>query len=263
MWKAPRSGADVLVFDLEDAVGPGEKDSAPESVRSVLRDTDFTPDAEVCVRINPEGIAADDDLAAVLGPDLPDAVMVPKTAGPEDIETIDRLMREHGQPRPVFSLIESAAGVLNAPAIAAADRVAALVFGAEDLAADVGASPSEDLHELSHARQRVVMAAAAAGVDAIDTVFTAIEDTDGLRAATQAAARLGYDGKLAIHPDQVEPIHDGFRPDEDDLQWAERVLDAASGHEGVFNLDGQMIDAPLIERAKQIVVRAGQESSSE
>lgn len=263
MRKAPSSGADALVFDLEDAVGPDEKESARDAVRSVLHDPEFAPDAEVCVRINPEGIAADDDLAAVLGPDLPDTVMVPKAAGAADIETVGRLMGEHGEPRPILALIESAAGVLSAPEIAAVDRTDALVFGAEDLAADIGASPGQGLSELSYARQRVVVAAAATGIDAIDTVFTDIGDTDRLKAVTQAAARLGYDGKLAIHPDQIDPIHDGFRPDEDDLQWAKRVLDAASTHEGVFRVDGEMIDAPLIERARQIVARAGQEPSSE
>jgi len=111
-----------------------------------------------------------------------------------------------------------------------------------------------------HAREHVVLAASAAGVDAIDTVYTDIEDTDGLAEETRFAAGLGFDGKMAIHPAQVAPINDAYTPTEEEVEWAERVLEAkreadAEGR-GVFRVDGEMIDAPLIAQAERVVERA-------
>ena len=154
----------------------------------------------------------------------------------------------------------AAAGVLAAPEIAAADPVVALCLGAEDLAADLGAARTPRGTEVSHARGRVLLAARAAGVTAIDTVFTDTGDAAGLRAATARARDLGYDGKMAIHPAQVPVINAAFTPDPEQVAWAERVLAARAEAEredrGVFAVDGEMIDAPLIARAERIVARA-------
>jgi len=260
MRKAPAAGADTVVFDLEDAVAPGEKPSAREAVDAVLSDPEFDPDAEVCVRVN-AGLA-DDDLAG-LSPtarETVDAVMLPKVAGADDVETLRRLLREQDLDVPVLALIETAAGVLSAADIAAAEPTDAVLFGAEDLSADLGASRTEEGTEVLYAREHVVLAASAAGVDAIDTVYTDIDDTAGLREETRFAIQLGYDGKMAIHPGQVGPINEAFTPDEDELAWARRVLDARDEADeegrGVFAVDGEMIDAPLIARAERIVERA-------
>jgi citrate lyase subunit beta/citryl-CoA lyase len=254
--KAPEAGADVIVFDLEDAVAPDRKAEAREAVGSVLADPDFEPESEVCVRVNPR---FEEDLA-ILERARPDALMLPKVAGAEDVEGLDRLVRERGGSLPVFALVESARGVLEAPAIADAEATDALVFGAEDLAADVGATRTPEGTEVLYARQRVVIAAGAAGVDAIDTVYTDIEDREGLAGETRFAAGLGYDGKMAIHPAQVDPINAAFTPDPEAVEWARRVLEArevADGEDrGVFRVDGEMIDAPLIARAERIVERA-------
>ncbi len=259
--KAPDSGADVLVFDLEDAVAPARKDEARAAVRDVLQEPAFDPAAEVCVRVNPTGIAADADLEGVLGPDVRlDSVMLPKVGSPDDVDTLARLLEEHGADLPVIALVETAAGILNAESIAAAPAADALFFGAEDLAADIGATRTAGGSEVSHARQHVVLAAAAAGIDAIDTVFTDIEDLGGLRAAARDAVQLGFDGKPAIHPSQVEPINRAFVPDEAELEWARRVLDAYADAEsddrGVFSVDGEMIDQPLLSQARRLVERA-------
>lgn len=259
--KAPGTGADVLVFDLEDAVAPARKAEAREAVRSILADPEFDPDSEVCVRVNPTTVAADDDLDGVLRPDARlDSVMLPKVDGPDDVETLARLLDEHGRELPVIALVETAAGVLHAEAIAEADATDALFFGAEDLSADIGATRTAEGDEVAHARQQVVLAAAAAGVDAIDTVFTDIDDIEGLRADTRRAVQLGFDGKPAVHPDQVEPINEAFVPDEDELVWARRVLEAHreadADDRGVFAVDGQMIDEPLLRRARRLVERA-------
>lgn len=261
MRKAPRSGADVVVFDLEDAVAPKNRDEARAAVADVLRDDDFEPDAEVCVRVNADPVAADDDLAAVLHSDLPDAVMLPKASGAAAVRDLHRLMVEHDRSRPVFALIETAQGVLAAPEIATTDVTEVVVFGAEDLSADIGAAQSAGLEAVAYARQRVVLAAASAGIDAVDTVYTDIEDLAGLEVESREAARLGYDGKLAIHPGQVDPIHSGFEPTAEELEWARSVVSAADNHDGVFRLDGQMIDSPLIDRAYQILARSGEERS--
>jgi citrate lyase subunit beta/citryl-CoA lyase len=260
MRKAPGAGADVVVFDLEDAVAPGEKDAAREAVREVVTDPGFDPSCEVCVRVNPVGAGAGDDTEAVLaGGEGVDSVMLPKTADAEDAETLGRLLDEADASAPVLALVESAAGVLNAQAIAAADPTDALVFGAEDLSADIGATRTDEGTEVVHAREHVVLAASAAGVDAIDTVYTNIEDTDGLAEETRFAAQLGFDGKMAIHPVQVAPINDAYTPSEDEIEWAERVLEAkreadAEGR-GVFRVDGEMVDAPLVAQAERVLER--------
>lgn len=262
MRKAPGTGADVVVFDLEDAVAPAQKTEARTAVQSVLADPAFDPDCEVCVRVNPVGAGAGDDvetLLAAANPEL-DAVMLPKAEDADDVLTLGRLLDEHAFDVPVLALVESARGVLHAEAIADAGPTDALVFGAEDLAADVGATRTDEGTEVLHARQEVVLAAGAADVDAIDTVHTDIEDVEGLREETEFAAQLGYDGKLAIHPAQVDPINDAFTPAPADVEWAERVLEAEADADaegrGVFRVDGEMVDAPLVAQAERILERA-------
>ncbi|WP_126663136.1 HpcH/HpaI aldolase/citrate lyase family protein [Haloterrigena salifodinae] len=264
--KAPAAGADVIVFDLEDAVAPQRKDEARESVREVLTDPAFDPDCEVCVRVNAGDSALAADLQTVLDPAEPDvdrrldSVMAPKVASAADVRHLADEIAKYDLTLPVFALIESAAGVLAAPEIAAARATDALVFGAEDLSADIGATRSAEGTEVLYARERVVIAAAAHDCTAIDTLVTDFEDERRLREDADRSVRLGYDGKLAIHPAQVDPINEAFTPSEADREWAERVLEAkreadAEGH-GVFEVDGEMIDAPLIAQAERIQERA-------
>ena len=258
---APEAGADVVVFDLEDAVAPGEKERARETVRSVLSDPAFDPPCEVCVRVNSSAVDADADLSVVLDAErAPDGIVLPKTASATDVQALDRLVREHGERRPILALVETAAGVLDAPAIAAAEPTDAVIFGAEDLSADIGATRTDEGIEVLYARERIVLAASAAGIDAIDTVHTDLDDLDGLARETRFALQLGYDGKLAIHPAQIEPINAAFTPDPARVEWATRVLAArdraANSGRGVFVVDDEMIDAPLIAQAERIVDRA-------
>ena len=272
MRKAPGAGADVICFDLEDAVAPGRKEEARAAVREVLADPEFDPDAEVCVRLTAESPGA--DLDGVLGLDEGegrsgergtdgvrlDAVMLPKVEAADRVADAAALCADRGVEPAVFALVETAAGVLSAQAIAAADATDALVFGAEDLAADVGATRTDEGTEVLYAREHVVLAASAAGVDAVDTVFTDFSDEAGLREDAAFARRLGYDGKLAIHPAQVAPITEAFTPDPEDVEWAAAVLDARDEAEregkAVFQVDGEMIDAPLIAQAERILDRA-------
>jgi citrate lyase subunit beta/citryl-CoA lyase len=260
MRKAPESGADTVVFDLEDAVAPGRKAAARTAVNGVVTDPSFDPDCEVCVRINPDREVAIEDIEGVTaGSPRIDSVMMPKVESAADVVELTEAIGDRGYDLPVLALCESAQGVLSAEAIAKADRVEAILFGAEDLSADIGATRTEEGVEVSHARQHVVLAAGAAGVDAIDTLVTDIEATDRLRTETEFARQLGYDGKIAIHPAQVGVINAAFTPDEGDIEWARNVLSAAeeaqASERGVFRVDGEMIDAPLISRAEDILER--------
>jgi citrate lyase subunit beta/citryl-CoA lyase len=261
--KAPGAGADVVVFDLEDAVAPRAKAEGRAAVREVVTEEGFDPDAEVCVRVNADPRVAADDLDAVLAPGgddgepRVDAVMQPKVEGADDVATLADLLADRDADLPVIALCESAAGVLHAEGIAAAEPVDAVAFGAEDLAADVGATRTDEGTKVLYAREHVVLAAAAAGVGAIDTVFTDIEATDRLREETRFALELGYDGKMCIHPGQVGVVNEAFTPEEDRVDWARRVLSAAEEHDaGVFRVDGEMIDAPLVAQAERVRERA-------
>lgn len=257
--KAPDSGTDVVVFDLEDAVAPGEKDRARKTVCSVL--DEFTADCEVCVRINPLAGPGTDDLDALSGHwDAVDSVMLPKVSGPDAVGRLRDECTDRGVERPVLALLESAGGILDAEAIADERGVDALLVGAEDLAADIGATRTDDGEEISYARQRVVLAASAAGIDAIDTLVTDFDRTDYLETESERAVQFGFDGKMAIHPAQIPVINDAFTPSEEELDWARRVLSAKAEADrdgrGVFAVDGEMIDAPLIAQAEQVVERA-------
>jgi len=260
MRKAPAAGADTVCFDLEDAVAPSERDTARAAVREVLSDPSFDPDCEVTVRVSVDA-AADIDALLDGGESIRlDGVMVPKVAEAADVEWIADLLAEHDAEPALLALVETARGVLRAEEIADAPATDALVFGAEDLAADIGATRTDEGTEVLHAREQVVLAASAAGVDAIDTVHTDYEDDAGLREATEFALQLGYDGKLAIHPAQVPIINDAFTPSPEQEEWAKRVLDARDEAEadgrGVFSVDGEMIDAPLIAQAERVLERA-------
>lgn len=262
LYKAPDTGADVIVFDLEDAVAVDRKTEARETVRGVLSDPSFDPDCEVCLRVNPVGFGGADDIDVVLGEGAVrlDSVMLPKTESGTDVETLVGHLSGYDVALPVLALVESARGILAADEIAAVDATDALVFGAEDLAADVGATRTADGLEVLYARERTVLAAAASDVEAIDTVYTDFGDREGLLEDTEVAIELGYDGKMAIHPSQVEPINEAFTPDAEELEWARSVLEgkreADADGRGVFEVDGEMIDAPLIAQAERIVERA-------
>lgn len=253
--KAPETGADVVVFDLEDGVAPDRKDQARKTVADAVTDTETD---ELCVRVNPLGAGGRADLEALEQP--PDSVMLPKVDGPGDVRALDDALAEHGLDLPVFALLETPGGVLDAPAVAAVDVTNAVLLGAEDLSAAAGISRSTEGTEILYARERVVLAAARAGIDAIDTLCTDFEDTERLAEDARLARQLGFDGKMTIHPAQVPVVNSAFTPDSDQVDWAERVLAArdkaqAEGR-GVFTVDGEMIDAPLVTQAETILERA-------
>jgi citrate lyase subunit beta/citryl-CoA lyase len=165
-------------------------------------------------------------------------------------------------------MVETALGVLQAYDMArASPRVRALCLGGEDLARDLGAVRTSEGQELAYARAHVVLAARAAGVLAVDTVYTNLADLDGLLAEARRMRQLGYSGKLLIHPAQIEPVHRAFAPSQEEVAYARRVLEAfeaAEGRgEGVIALDGQMIDAPVVARAREVLAVATSAADSQ
>jgi citrate lyase subunit beta/citryl-CoA lyase len=263
MLNAGLFGADEIILDLEDSVAPAEKDAARVLVRNTLLAVDFG-DAEKLVRINPldtEYGKADIEMVVPAGPDM---LLIPKCSEAKDIQDVEKLVaeieRKHGlEPRTLFMpLIETAKGVLNAYEIAkASDRVVAMCWGAEDLSADLGVERTKEGTESFVARGLVILAAKAAGIQPLDTVFSDLKDTAGLIESTKEAIALGFEGKGVIHPGQIETIHKVFAPTQERIDYAKKVVDAiraarAKGS-GVAALGSKMIDAPIETRARKIL----------
>lgn len=256
-------GADALILDLEDAVAPQEKDAARLLVAQALQTVDYATSEKV-VRINPLDTFAAEDIKAIV-PCRPDALLVPKVEKPEDIIEVVRMAaaaEQPGQP-PVklIALLETPAGIAEAYRIAKADaRVVALAFGAEDYTAALGAKRTKAGTEIFSARSIVVNSAAAAGIQSIDTPFTDVNDREGLLEDTELAKQLGFKGKLAINPRQIDDIHKVFNPTDKDIDWAQRVIKSIRKAEaegsGVASLDGKMVDAPIVARAERILYLA-------
>ena len=252
--KGLQSDSDVVVFDLEDSVSYDRKDQARKTVYQILSETTNSP-PKVAVRVN-SGPGTKVDLRSLDGAPL-DAVMLPKVNGPQDIEVVQSLLDESSLECPIIALIETAEGVLNAPSIASQSATSALAFGAEDFIVDIGAVLSTDVAKLHYPRARLVLAAKAAGVSVIDSVVTDYKDIGKLKRESELAVELGFDGKLAIHPAQVDIINEIFTPGQDLIDWATEVLAAAddlgADGAGAFGLDGDMIDKPKLVQAKQIL----------
>lgn len=239
--------ADMVVLDLEDGVAEGDKDAA----RAALRAAELEP-ARTIIRVNPADgphHAADLALLDALG-DGPSAVMVPKAADPAELAAL--------APRPVVALCETAAGILAAPELARVPNCAAMTWGGEDLIADLGGRSSRGpdggyRDVIRTARSQVLLAAAAARIPAIDAIWTAIGDLDGLAAEAEDGAASGFVAKILIHPSHVPAVRQAYRPTPEQLDWARRVVAAAETSAGAFTVDGQMIDAPLIAHARAIL----------
>lgn len=258
MKKALKTDADAVVFDIEDSVTPNAKSNAREEISQVLTEIGDDP-TEIGVRINPLATGGTDDLAALSYPSSSglDRIVLPEVDSPTAVAELSAELEKRGLDADIAATIETARGVFAAPEIASAPETTALGFGGEDLTADINAIRTPEGDELAYARQRIVLAAAAGEVTATDTVYTDLEDLEGLANDTRSAVEMGYQGKAAIHPSQIEVINDVFTPDPSELEWAERVLEAERKTDaGVFTVDGQMIDSPLIEKARMIIARA-------
>lgn len=270
------SALDVAILDLEDGVPSDEKDGARAAISATLGLASNGASPGRYVRINREPAARDADLAAVIRPALA-GIVAPKIDRAEEIANLARDLDERedaaGIARGSIRLmpsIESAQGLLEAPAIAAStDRVIALLFGAEDFARDLGLPTEREAEaaDLLYARSAVVVAAVAARREAIDGIWPDITDNEGLRRDAVQARRLGFTGKSLIHPGQIDTINDVFSPSLAEITYARRVIDAFEAARtkglGAVALDGKLLDPPIVERARRIVARQDSVSSKQ
>ena len=259
-------GADSVILDLEDAVSPSEKDSARILVRNALKYLGYG-NCEIIIRIN--SIDTDywkKDLDEII-PFKPNMIMPPKIGCAKDVQIIADYMKIVEQRHnieeevSIIPLIETALGVENAFEIAkSSHRVKAIFLGAEDLTADLRCKRTKQGDEIFYSRGRMVTAARAANVDAYDTPFTDVEDEEGLREDAEFAKKLGFTGKAAISPRHVMAINEVFSPTVEDIEYAKEVMDiirvAKEQGKGAISLHGKMIDAPIVERARQTLEMA-------
>ena len=249
--KALASGADVVIVDLEDAVEKSAKSEARANLASFAASH---PDTPLLVRINDASTEWFlDDLAVVKNLPAGSAVLLSKA------ESATQVAAAAATGLPVIPLLESARGIAALADIAAVPGVARLSFGALDLGLDMGIAQGTAGADtvLDQVRFQILLHSKAAGLAApIDTIFPAIKDEAGLAKFASRACEMGFGGMLCIHPSQVAVVHAAFAPSEADAAWAQRVVDAANENTaGAFRLDGEMVDAPVIARAKQILAR--------
>jgi len=271
---AAGNGPDVLIADLEDGVSPDHKVGARNAIAEAFAEARSAA-SERCIRINPiDSPWHDDDLSAALDAGT-DAIVLPKVESVEGLTGFELALEAHEErvgrdvgTTPLLVQLETARGIVAAERLAQTivdpvaplSRVVAFIFGAEDLAASVGARRTRAGHEVLYARSRVVLAAAMAGIQAIDQVFVAYKDAIGLAEDCRVGRDLGYVGKQLIHPDQVAVTHDVFTPSQAEIAEARDLLAAAaaSGTEqgGAIGYKGRMVDRPVVEQARRIVALA-------
>ena len=265
--KAASLGVDSVVVDLEDGVAYNRKNEAREVVADALQTVDFG-ETERLVRMNPPmGRQYVHDIEAT-AQHCPDGYILPKVETAQQIKDVcarlDRVEAKHNWPQAtirLLALIETARAVVNLREIAESDpRLVALVFGAEDLAGDMGATRTPDGWEVFYARSAVVLHAKAQGLQAIDTPYLHLENMVGLEAETEQALYMGFTGKLAIHPRQIAPIERIFTPTSEDIAQAHAIIAENEAHqdagEGFFVLDGKIMDAPNVRAAEIVLARA-------
>ncbi len=260
--KALGLDVDALMLDIEDGVASAEKDQARRLIGEALGRERESWEPFRFVRINAIGHQRmADDLAAVLRPGL-DGLVLPKVESPEEVVTVESLVAEHeaacGATVKLLVAIESPRGLLMAPAIAACSpRVVGLMFGAEDFGRELGLPTSREgeAQELLYGRSAMVVAAASAHVQAVDGVWVDLKDPEGLEGFARQSRRLGFTGMSSIHPSQIASINAAFSPSPEEIDYARRVIEAyeeaATRGDGSVAFGGQLIDRPIIERARR------------
>jgi citrate lyase beta subunit len=265
--KSTTIGVDSICMDMEDGTAVSRKVEARAVIAKAMKELDFG-NSERCIRINSIGSGFEkDDLAAALAAQ-PDSIVVPKIETAQQIKWVSDQIESYelsnklnlGSIRLLIGL-ETAKGILNLREIAEADkRLEAMIFGAEDYGASVGATRTKEGTEVLYARSAVVTACAANDLQAIDMVYIDFKDTEGLRAEAQQGAGFGFSGKQVIHPNQVPVTQEAFTPSDEAIAYAKRVVESfeASQKEGkgAYALDGKMIDMPLLKNAQKVLGRA-------
>jgi len=250
-----------IILDLEDSVAPDKKNEARILVRNALRSIDFYG-AERMVRINQLPLGLED--AAIIAPHRVDLILIPKCEETWQIHEVEKVVRStlesQGIKKEIFymPIIESALGVENAYAIATSSKnIVAMAIGLEDFTADLGVARTEMGSESFYARTRLVNACKAAGIQAIDSVYSDVGNTEGLRQNVRESRSLGFEGMGCIHPAQIRIIHEGFKPTPEEIEKARLIVDAFHDARnrgiGVVSLGSKMIDAPVVKRAEKIL----------
>ncbi len=265
--KATTLGVDCICMDMEDGVAVNRKEEARAVIGQAVRELDFGR-SECCIRINSLGSGWEtDDLRAALDA-APDTIVVPKVEMAEQVRWVSDRIGTHEQKSELavggirmLIGVETAAGILNLKEIASADpRLEAIIFGAEDFAASIGATRTPEATEVLYARSAVVTACAANSLQAIDMVCIDFQDIEGLRREAGQGARLGFSGKQTIHPNQIGPVQEAFTPEDAAIAYARRIVETFSASQaegkGAYALDGKMIDKPLLKAAQNVLERA-------
>jgi len=260
-------GADSLMFDLEDSVALNQKDSARLLVYQMVKNNNYNQ--EVVVRINSlETDLGTLDIEAMVRAGV-DVIRLPKTETAEDVKKVEKIIErvekeiglEVGYTK-IMAAIEGPLGVINAYAIATASkRLIGIAIGAEDFVTNMKTKRSKSGVELLMARSQLVLAARAANIAALDTVFSNVEDSEGFREEVKLIKSLGFDGKSVINPRQIGLVHDIYKPSEEEIENAKQIIytikEAEAKGSGVISLNGQMIDKPIVERAKRVLELSG------
>jgi citrate lyase subunit beta/citryl-CoA lyase len=264
MFQAPVFKPDCIIFDLEDAIPLREKDSARDLLVEAIRTIDFG-NCEIFARINPLYTPSGEADVRYLAAAGLKNFRLPMTESPKDIQELDELLTELEKAHrfesgslKILGAIETAKGVLNAPSIAVASgRLVGISFGAEDFTRSMTTERSKSGEELFWARSHIVIAAMAAGIDAIDTVFADLDDEDAFIREVKMAKQLGFSGKSLIHPRQIQTVHTLFSPGVEEIRQAARIIaameDAEERGAGVIVVDGKMVDEPVLVRARRIM----------
>lgn len=265
--KATTLGVDSICMDMEDGVAANKKAEARAVIAQAMKELDFGK-SDRCIRINSIGSGLEKrDLVAALATN-PDSIVVPKIESADQVRWVSERMESYelssnlsiGAIRLLIG-VETAKGILNLKEIAEADkRLEAIIFGAEDYAASIGATRTKEGTEVLYARSAVVTVCAANDLQAIDMVYIDFRDLEGLRVEAEQGAGLGFSGKQIIHPNQVVPVQEAFTPSDEAIEFAKRVVETfeASQKEGkgAYALDGKMIDMPLLKNAQKVLDRA-------
>ncbi|MBI4762389.1 MAG: HpcH/HpaI aldolase/citrate lyase family protein [Chloroflexota bacterium] len=265
--KAATLGVDCICMDLEDGTALSKKVEARAVIAQAMKELDFG-NSERCIRINSIGSGFEkDDLASALAA-RPDSIVVPKIETAEQVKWVSEQIESYelsngltlGGIRLLIG-VETAKGILNLKEIAEADkRLDAIIFGAEDYAASVGARRTKEATEVLYPRQAVVAACAANDLQAIDMVYIDFRDLEGLRREAEQGAGFGFSGKQVIHPNQVAVVQEAFTPSDEAIEYAKRVVESfeisQKEGKGAYALDGKMIDMPLLKNAQKVLERA-------
>jgi citrate lyase beta subunit len=265
--KSTTIGVDCICMDMEDGVAVTRKSEARAIIAQAMKELDFGA-SERCIRINSVGSGLESyDLVAALAAS-PDTIVVPKVEFADQVKWVSDHIESYelssgqkvGSVR-LLAGVETAKGIMNLRKIAEADRrLEAIIFGAEDYAASIGARRTKEAAEVLYARQAVVTACVANDLQAIDMVYIDFRDLEGLRLEAEQGAGWGFNGKQVIHPNQVPVVQEAFTPSAEEIDYAKKIVETFEASQrdgrGAYALDGKMIDMPLLKNARKVLDRA-------